>query len=56
MRTQQIVDWLEERRVNCLRHASTKTGADRVGWEEDAGYFEAAISAIMAGSGEGGTD
>ena len=41
-----IVDWLKERRENCLFHASHKTGKDRLGWLEDAEYFKMAIDAI----------
>ena len=45
-----LVEWLTERRYNCLRIASEKTrsangNADRAGWEEDAEYFRRAIEA-----------
>ena len=42
-----VVEWLKERRANCLRIASTKQGHDRNGWEEDAMYFESAIMMIL---------
>jgi hypothetical protein len=41
-----VVEWLKERRANCLRIAASKTRQDRAGWEDDARYFEAAIMMI----------
>ncbi len=35
----ELVDWLEERRENCMRHSYAKTKEERRGWLEDAGYF-----------------
>ena len=44
----QVVEWLQERRANCLRIAAEKlAGEDRRGWESDASYFEAAIMLIL---------
>lgn len=40
------LDWLEERKENCIRHAMKKTGKDREGWIEDGAYFGHAISLI----------
>ena len=42
-----VVEWLKERRANCLRIADTKAGPLRHGWLEDAKYFEAAIMFIL---------
>jgi hypothetical protein len=42
-----VVEWLKERRANCLRIADTKTGPLRRGWLEDAEYFEAAIMFVL---------
>ena len=39
---QSLVDWLEERKLNALRIAQTKTGEDKTGWLEDAAYFSLA--------------
>lgn len=41
-----IVQWLEERRENCLILAETKQGAERNGWLDDAEYFRIAIQRI----------
>lgn len=41
-----LIDWLEERRLNCLRIAEIKQLSDREGWLEDAEYFKRAIAAI----------
>lgn len=38
--------WLASRRNNCLRIAESKTGADRVGWLDDAKYFTAALARL----------
>ncbi len=43
----EVIEWLKERRSNCLRIAASKTGPDRIGWEQDALYFEAAIMMIL---------
>ena len=43
----EVVEWLKERRANCLRLAASKTRADRLGWEQDAKYFRAAIMLIL---------
>jgi hypothetical protein len=42
-----VVEWLKERRANCLRLAAIKTRQDCEGWLEDARYFEAAIMLIL---------
>lgn len=42
---QSLVDWLKERRENCLRLSATKTGEDKQGWLDDAYYFACAIDA-----------
>ena len=47
MSDHQVIEWLKERRTNCLRIAAEKTGSDRAGWYEDAAYFEAAIMLIL---------
>ena len=47
MTDHQVVEWLKERRANCLRIAAEKTAADKAGWVEDAAYFEAAIMSIL---------
>ena len=47
MTEHEVVEWLKERRTNCLRLAAEKTGEDRTGWYEDASYFEAAIMLIL---------
>lgn len=47
MTDHEVVEWLKERRTNCLRLAQQKIGADRLGWLEDAEYFKAAIMAIL---------
>lgn len=41
-----LLDWLSERRDNCLRIANAKTGQERAGWLEDLSYFEAAIARL----------
>jgi len=43
----EVVEWLKERRANCLRLAAEKSGEDRVGWEVDATYFRAAVMLIL---------
>lgn len=51
-----LIEWLEERRQNCLRIAKTKTGDDRQGWLEDASYFarsRAAVDQLIAAHGDG---
>lgn len=47
MQEHDVVEWLKERRANCLRIASEKTGDDRRGWEQDAAYFRAAVMLIL---------
>ena len=42
-----VIEWLKERRANCLRIAGNTTRKDREGWLEDARYFEAAIMLIL---------
>lgn len=43
MSKERLIRWLEERRDNCLRLAQDKVGEDRLGWIEDANYFDQAI-------------
>lgn len=45
---EEVVGWLDERRINCLRIAGQKIGEDRAGWLEDARQFHAAIEALAA--------
>jgi hypothetical protein len=40
------LDWLAERKENCLRILQQKTGDDREGWIDDAAKFGHAISLI----------
>jgi len=40
------LDWLEERKANCVRLASRKSGTDRDGWIDDGAHFGHAISLI----------
>ncbi len=47
MTEHEVVEWLKERRANCLRIAATKTGKDREAWETDAVYFRAAVMLIL---------
>lgn len=44
-----VVEWLKERRANCLRIAAMKfdTEHERQGWFDDAAYFDAAIMMIL---------
>jgi hypothetical protein len=42
-----VIEWLKERRENCLRIAATKEGKVKQGWEEDAKYFRAAVMLIL---------
>ena len=42
----KLMMWLKERDANARRLAAGKTGADRAGWMEDAGYFRAAVEAV----------
>jgi len=46
MNNQILISWLQERLNNCKEIAETKTGEDRAGWIEDAGFFEWAITKI----------
>jgi len=48
----EVIEWLKERRSNCLRIAANKTGLVRLGWEQDAKYFEAAIMLILGSTGQ----
>lgn len=41
-----VLAWAQERHDNSVQIASTKTGSDRVGWQEDAAYWSAIIDAI----------
>jgi hypothetical protein len=43
----EVVEWLKERRLNCLRIAATKIGADKAGCESDAAYFREAVMLIL---------
>lgn len=42
----KVREWMTDRQANCLRHARSRTGADREGWLEDYAYFSAAIGMI----------
>lgn len=42
----QLIEWLRERRENCLLIAEGKTGDDLRGWIEDSSYFGEAIRLI----------
>ncbi len=41
-----IVEWLMERRANCERLASVKTGEDHEGWLDDAARFAAEVKIV----------
>lgn len=47
MSDHEVIEWLKERRANCLRIAASKTRQDRAEWEKDAKYFEAAIMLVL---------
>lgn len=44
----EVIEWFEERRANCIRLAEGKEREDRLGWLEDATYFEAAVIRLRA--------
>lgn len=44
----ELLDWLQERKENCLRLAKSRDERDQGGWFEDAAYFQAAIYRIKA--------
>lgn len=39
----EVIEWLRERQLNAQRIADLKSGEDRIGWMEDAHFFESAI-------------
>jgi hypothetical protein len=45
-----LIEWLQERYENCLRHARQKPGWDRDGWLEDAAYFKEALNRLNSGN------
>ncbi len=44
----EIIAWIHERELNAIRISLTKTGADRLGWLEDAEYFKQAVALMSA--------
>lgn len=44
----KVVEWLQERHDNCIRHAASKIGDDRDGWLEDAYHFELALTCLKS--------
>lgn len=47
-----VLDWLQERRANCVRIAAEKkSDDDKAGWLEDAIYFHAATKYLEKKSG-----
>lgn len=44
--SQNLIDWLADRRANCLHIAKTKHGDERNGWLEDGTYFLMAQKAV----------
>jgi hypothetical protein len=44
--TDDLLQWLEEGRDNCVELAADKSEADREGWLEDARYYQQAIDIV----------
>lgn len=44
----QVEVWLTERWMNCLTIAAMKQGEDKMGWLEDAVYFQTTLEYIYA--------
>ncbi len=43
IRKDEVIEWLHDRQLNAQRIADRKSGGDRMGWMEDAHFFESAI-------------
>jgi hypothetical protein len=41
-----LIEWLQERYDNCIRIANDKSDEEKLGWLEDASYFQQAINLL----------